>query len=60
MATKVSTKQIAPIIGVSPATLESWRSRKNPHQPPYYVVSGRIVYDVEECERFMACRRVCK
>jgi hypothetical protein len=53
MGIKLSTKQAAPIIGVSPATLESWRCRNHPHQPPYYVVGGRVIYDQDEVERFL-------
>lgn len=58
MGTKITTKQAAAQIGVSTATLESWRSRNHPHQPPYYVVNGRIVYDSEEVERWMQTCRI--
>ena len=53
MSEKISTKQCATILGVSPATLESWRCRNHPNQPHYYSVNGRIVYDREEVEAFM-------
>jgi hypothetical protein len=60
MGIKLSTKQAAPIIGVSPATLESWRCRNHPHQPPYYQVNGRVVYDLEETERWMQTCRIAR
>lgn len=58
MGTKICTKECARVVGVSPATLESWRSRNHPHQPPFYVVNGRVVYDIEEVERWMQTCRV--
>ena len=57
---KVSTKQIAPIVGVSPDTLNTWRCRGVPYQPPYHKVGRTIRYDVAEVESWLRCRRVCK
>lgn len=58
MSERINTKQAAALMGVSHTTLESWRSRNHPHQPEYYCVNGRVVYDKETVERFMQTCRV--
>lgn len=39
----VNTRQAAAILGLSPTTLEVWRSRKAQHQPGYVRVGARSV-----------------
>ena len=57
----MTTIETADLLGISPATLETWRSRRVPHQPPYFKVGNRVVYQRAEVERFMqTCRRVGK
>lgn len=54
------TKKAAAICGISPDTLATARCRKLEGYPPYYKIGRRVVYDLDEVERFMACRRVSK
>lgn len=52
---KRDTKGQAARIGLSPKTLENWRS--NGRGPPYYKVGGRIVYDDAEVDAWFASKR---
>jgi predicted site-specific integrase-resolvase len=58
MSERINTKEAARLMGISHTTLESWRSRNHKHQPEYFCVNGRIVYDKEEVESFMRNCRV--
>lgn len=52
----LDTKQAATFLGLSPYTLQSWRSRGM--GPPHYPVSGtRVHYKKAELEAWMQQRR---
>jgi hypothetical protein len=46
----------APIVGVSPATLKTWRHKRI--GPPYVVIGTRVRYRVCDLEAWMAERTV--
>lgn len=43
-------------IGIAPKTLDNWRSEDE--GPPYYKVGGRVLYDDDEVDVWLATRRV--
>lgn len=52
------TKQCSALLGVPAPSLETARCRKTQGFRPYYKIGRRVVYRLEEVERFMASRRV--
>lgn len=40
----LSTEEAAAMLGISPQTLNNWRSARVCYQPPYVKVGRRIVY----------------
>ena len=52
----LTTPQLAERIGLSPITLEIWRSRGS--GPPYIRIGRAIRYDLREVERWLASRAV--
>ena len=56
MTTYLTTPQLAERIGLSPTTLEIWRSRSS--GPPYIKVGRAIRYDLAEVEARLADRAV--
>jgi predicted DNA-binding transcriptional regulator AlpA len=52
---KRDTIEEAERIGLSPKTLENWRSLGC--GPPYYKIGARVVYDEREVDEWLAARR---
>lgn len=52
----VNTVEAAPIVGVSPATLKTWRNKGI--GPPYVVIGTRVRYRVCDLEAWMTARTV--
>lgn len=52
----LNTPQLAEKIGLSPITLEIWRSRGS--GPPYIRIGRAIRYDLREVEKWLAARAV--
>ena len=55
---KITTKQCADLLGISPATLESARCRGQEGYPPFYKIGRRVVYSRSEVERWMQTCRI--
>ena len=58
MGERINTIQAAKILGISPSTLETLRSRKNQPQPEYSKIGRRVVYDSDVVEAFYRNCRV--
>ena len=52
---KRDTRSQAERIGMKPKTLDNWRSTGD--GPPYYKVGGKIIYDDDEVDVWLAKRR---
>jgi len=50
--------EAAMYLGVSPATLRSWRSRREPSSPPVTRMGKRVMYSVKGLEQYMEERTV--
>lgn len=56
MSDYIDTKRAAKFLGVSPFTLQTWRSRG--FGPPFYTLSvTRVQYKLSELEEYMQARR---
>jgi len=55
---KLTTEEAAEYLGLKPATLNAWRSRKD-NPIPYYKIASRVFYLLEDLDRFIASRRQC-
>lgn len=54
---KLTSKQAAEYIGVTPGTLEVWRCNRVRHQPPYYKVGRKVWYSKPELDQYKASNR---
>lgn len=52
---KRDVRSTAERMGVKRKTLDNWRCAKK--GPPFYRIGGRVVYDDDEVERWLAERR---
>jgi predicted DNA-binding transcriptional regulator AlpA len=50
--------EVAKYLGVSAATLRSWRSKRSPSGPPVTRMGKMVMYSVKELERYMEQRTV--
>jgi hypothetical protein len=53
---KLNNAEAATFLGVSPATLHTWRCRHR--GPKYSRLGSRILYDIDDLEAFFASRLV--
>jgi len=53
---KLTTVKAAEYLGLKPATLNAWRSRKN-NQIPYYRIGNKIYYLREDLDHYIAGQR---
>lgn len=56
MNEKLTTAQAAAYIGVSKGTLEVWRCNRVAHQPPYYKLGSKVVYDKKLLDEYLSVR----
>ncbi len=54
----IREKAAAAYLGVSVATLRSWRSSRSPSAPPFTKVGKMVMYSVKELERYMEVETV--
>lgn len=54
MSDKLTSKQAAEYIGVTPGTLEVWRCNRVRHQPPFYKVGRKIWYSKTMLDDYLA------
>jgi excisionase family DNA binding protein len=54
---RLTNKQAAEYIGITPGTLHVWRC-KNRYEIPYLRIGSKIRYRVEDLEAFLASRLV--
>jgi predicted DNA-binding transcriptional regulator AlpA len=54
----VREKEAAKYLGVSAATLRSWKSKRSPSGPPVTRMGKMVMYSVKELERYMEERTV--
>ena len=52
---KLDTKSQAARWGIQPKTLENWRWQGK--GPPHYKIGGRVMYDVDETDAWLAAQR---
>jgi hypothetical protein len=53
---KLNNQEAAAFLGVSPATLHTWRCRHR--GPKYSRLGSRILYDLDDLETFFTSRQV--
>ena len=54
----LTTQEAAEILGLSPMTLTTWRSRQVPRGPAFVRMGRAVRYEREEIERFIEAARV--
>lgn len=52
---KLDNPSAAARLGISPKTLENWRSAGS--SPPFFKVGARVLYDVADLDAWLAARR---
>jgi excisionase family DNA binding protein len=53
----ITATAAAEYMGISPATLQYWRSMST-HKIPYIKVGGRVLYRISELEKWLESRTV--
>jgi hypothetical protein len=54
--TPITSKQAASLCLKANSTFASERCRKVSYHPPYHKIGGRVIYYLEEVQRFIQCR----
>lgn len=54
----LTTEEAAAILGISPMTLTTWRSRQVPYGPAFVRMGRAVRYERDEIERFIEAARV--
>lgn len=55
--TRLTTKEAAEYLGLSPYTLERWRMAGSPVQIPYLKFGKAVRYEVQALDQFMVASR---
>jgi hypothetical protein len=53
----IDTRQAAAVLGISPTTLEIWRSNRVSNQPAFVRVGRRVLYERQALAAFIDSRR---
>ncbi len=54
----LNTEQAAEYLGITPSTLQRWRSEKQPNQPPFCPFGKRILYRKSSLEKWAVAQEV--
>jgi Helix-turn-helix domain len=57
MPEKLTSRQAAEYIGVTPSTLDVWRCKRVSHQPPYHKRGRKVIYLKPDLDKYIEGNR---